>query len=157
MTTTKKQIREASTLELSMKFNLLILMGDTMEAKDISVADARELIWIEDELHRRLIKVIGHDFYPPTRLEKNQSHAEPSYKPRVLSPLPQSNTIKSILGRGSKPETVPKLSFKITVLTSVGSKASVFTVEAGSKSMAEKLARKKIWKTGLQGATFKIS
>lgn len=65
MNITKKQIREASTKELNMRYCCLIQMGETMDAKDIPAAAGRELIWIEDELHRRLIKVIGHDFYPP--------------------------------------------------------------------------------------------
>lgn len=139
---TKKQIREATTMELALRFNCLILIGETVDAKDISVADAKELIWIEDELHKRIIKVIGHDFYPPPRLEKP----------------PQSNTIKSLLKpTDSKSKTDSKINFKVVVFNCIGSKAIDFNVKANSKDQADIMARKMIRKLGISGATFKIS
>ena len=44
-----------------------MLKGETLPAGIITYADMKELIWIEDELHGRLINLIGHDFYPPPR------------------------------------------------------------------------------------------
>ena len=67
---TKKQIHGAGTLQLAYRFNDLMHMGETMPAGDITMADARETVWIEDELRVRLIKLIGHDFYPPDHISQ---------------------------------------------------------------------------------------
>lgn len=62
---TKEQIGTVNARILNMRYCRLMLKGEVLPTKEIPVADARETIWIEDELHRRLIKLIGHDFYPP--------------------------------------------------------------------------------------------
>ena len=66
---TKKQVRIVPTLELAMRFNRLMLIGETMPAGIITMADARETLCIEDELRRRLLVAIGHDFYPPREVK----------------------------------------------------------------------------------------
>ena len=62
---TKKEIGTVNAKVLNMRYCHLILKGEALPVKEITIADAREILWIEDELHRRLIKLIGHDFYPP--------------------------------------------------------------------------------------------
>jgi len=62
---TKKEIGIVNAGVLNMRYCRLMLKGETLPARKITVADAGEIIWIEDELHQRLIKLIGHDFYPP--------------------------------------------------------------------------------------------
>ncbi|MCK4818364.1 hypothetical protein KA005_21520, partial [bacterium] len=86
------------------------------------------------------IKAIGHNFYPPDRIEPDRL---------------KSNVMKSLLKPTPKPGT--KIKFRINVISSVGSKAAEFTVEADSKVDADILARKMIRKLGLAGATYKLS
>jgi len=62
---TKKEIKTVNAGVLNMRYCRLMLKGETLPAKKITIADSKEIIWIEDELHERLIKLIGHDFYPP--------------------------------------------------------------------------------------------
>lgn len=64
---TTKEVGTVNANVLNMRYCRLMLKGETLPAKKITVADAREILWIEDELHGRLIKLIGHDFYPPPR------------------------------------------------------------------------------------------
>ena len=61
----KKEINFISTEDLNTRYCHILRRGETLDADDIPVTDAREIIWIEDELHKRLIRLIGHDFYPP--------------------------------------------------------------------------------------------
>lgn len=70
---TKNEVRKASTFQLTVRYNHLISIGETMPVKDITMADAREIIWIEEELHHRLIKAVGHDLYPPNHGAKYKS------------------------------------------------------------------------------------
>lgn len=67
---TKREIKTVNANVLNMRYCRLMLKGETLPAKKITIADARETIWIEDELHKRLIKLIGHDFYPPNYHDK---------------------------------------------------------------------------------------
>ena len=61
----KKEINSISTEDLNTRYCYILGRGETLDADDIPVTDAREILWIEDELHKRLIRLIGHDFYPP--------------------------------------------------------------------------------------------
>lgn len=62
---TKKEIRTVNATVLNMRYCRLMLIGETMPADVITHADMKETIRIEDELRKRLIKLVGHDFYPP--------------------------------------------------------------------------------------------
>ena len=73
---TKKEIRFVPTLELAIRFNRLMLKGEVLPAREITVGDARETLYIEDELRKRLVKAVGRDFYPPDRIEKQAPTAE---------------------------------------------------------------------------------
>jgi len=66
----KKEIETVNTGVLNMHYCRILERGETMAAKDIPVADAKQILWIEDELRKRLITFVGHDFYPPDRIEK---------------------------------------------------------------------------------------
>jgi hypothetical protein len=61
----KKEIKLVPVPVLNMRYCRILERAETMDAKDIPVADVREILWIEDELRSRLIKFVGHDFYPP--------------------------------------------------------------------------------------------
>lgn len=69
---TEKEVREVPTLELSIRFNRLMLKGELLSAHEITVDDARETLYIEDELRKRLVKAIGHDPYPPKATLKSR-------------------------------------------------------------------------------------
>ena len=141
---TKKQVGTVKVDVLNTRYCWLMKKGEEMPAGVITYSDMKELLWIEDELRGRLIKFIGHDFYPPDRVEEKT--------------LPK-NYIKSILEPIIKPELKPgiKIKFMVTVISSIGSKAAQFKVEADSKDEVDILARNMIRKLGLQGATHKIS
>ena len=66
----KKEISWVPTEELNYRYCRLVQKGEMLLAHEITVADAREILWIEDELHRRLINAIGHDFYPPNYIKE---------------------------------------------------------------------------------------
>jgi len=59
---TKKQIRESSAMELACR--LTRLQFDE-EAGTIALGDLREIRLIEKDLRRRLVKMLGRNFYPP--------------------------------------------------------------------------------------------
>lgn len=61
---TIKEIGTVNARVLNTRFCELMQKGETLPANKITVAEARETLRIEDELHERLIKLIGHDFYP---------------------------------------------------------------------------------------------
>ena len=140
----KKEIQDPATNAKFLNYRYCNLMekGQRLPAHEFSIDDAREMLWIEDELHARLIKCIGHDFYPPDRVEKKAP----------------DNTLKAILEQVKpKSESGIKIKFHVKVLSSIGTKAAEFNVEANSKDQADLLARKQIRKLGLHGATHKIS
>jgi len=139
---TKREIGTVNAGVLNTRYCWLIKKGDKMPAGIITYGDMRELIWIEDELHGRLIKLIGHDFYPPDRVEKRHP----------------SNYIASVL-RSTKPKPEPdiKIKFRATIKSSLGTKVAEVSVEADSKIKADILIRKEIRKLGLKGATYKLS
>ncbi len=65
---TKKEIKLASTEDLNTRYCRILERADMSDVEDIPVSDAREILWIEDVLRQRLIKAIGHDFYPPDKI-----------------------------------------------------------------------------------------
>ena len=159
----KKEIETISTLVLNMRYCRILERGETMDAKDIPVADAKEILWIEDELRRRLIKVVGHDFYPPDRIEELMSLrtflSDERKLPNTKTLVPsRSSSIKALVEPAElKPKQGIKIKFNIVVTSSIGSKAAEFKIEADSKSEADIIARKMIRKLGLQGTTYKLS
>lgn len=141
----RREIQDPATNTkfLNYRYCNLIEKGQRLPAHEFSIDDAREILLIEDELHARLIKCIGHDFYPPDRIEEKEN---------------PGNSIKAILGQVKpKSESEIKIKFHVKVLSSIGTKAAEFNVEANSKDQADLLARKQIRKLGLIGASHKIS
>lgn len=130
----KKEIQTVNTTALNYRFCELMEKGEKLPAHEFSIAEAREILWIEDELHERLIRTVGHDFYPPDRVEEKKP-----ITPAVVSQNPG-----------------PKIKFRAVVSSSIGSKAADFTVEAGSKSEADILIAKEIQKLGLKRVTWRI-
>lgn len=129
---TKKDVLEANAFELVLRFDYLLDKAETLPVDEITMADARETVFIEEELRKRLIKLLGRDFYPP------------EYSTTAcVKPLP--------LKAGGK------FPFKITITSSIGSKATEFKVKVDSKADAEIEAQKKITELGLKKATYKIS
>ena len=142
---TKKEIGKVNTKVLNGRYCRLLLKGEVLPANKITVADAREILYIEDEMRKRTIKAVGHDFYPPDRIEKKYP----------------SNYMISLLKKNKpKPELKPlntKIKFKITVISSIGSKIAEKNVQVDTMSEANLLATKMIRDLGLKKATYKIS
>ena len=63
----KKEVKLASTDDLNTAYCYILKRAEVLDANDIPIADARRILWIEDELRARLTKAVGHDFYPPDR------------------------------------------------------------------------------------------
>ena len=141
----KKEISVVNTSVLNMHYCRILERGETMAAKSIPVADAKQILWIEDELKERTIKAVGHDFYPPDRIEKEAP----------------SNYMITLLKRNKpKPELKPpntKIKFKITVTSSIGSIITTQNVKVDLKSDADLLANKLIKDLGIKRATYKLS
>ena len=149
----KKEVKLASTDDLNTAYCHILKRAEMSDANDIPVADARTILWIEDELRIRLIKLIGHDFYPPDCIEKTNLLRVPvSNEPKqpVVTVLPSVQT---------KPEVTvsSKIKLKVTVKSSIGTKVAEFDVEVDSKQEADFLAGKEIRKLGLTGTTYKLS
>jgi len=178
----KREVGIVPTLVLSMRYCRILERAEKLAAKDIPVADAREILWVEDELQRRLIAVIGHNFYPPDNVEAKPTikslgggkmgmklAPQPEEKKPLRRHISHERTIAHALAPRApqgkpkkdplqpiKPKTGRKLKFNIEVNTSLGSKAAEFSVDADTKLEADKLANKQIRKLGLKGATYKI-
>ena len=134
----KKEVKKFSTPELNYRYCHLIKKGETLPVKEITMADAREILWIEDELRERVIRGVGHDFYPPDRVEEKPS-------------------MKTILhSKQTPPPLGLKIPFKVVVFNSIGTKTKGFIVNADSKDKANVLARKEIRKFNIPRATYKI-
>jgi len=138
----KKEVKLLDTENLNTRYCRILERGETLDADDIPVIDAREILWIEDELRRRLIKLIGHDFYPPDRIEKR---------------YPSNYMISLLASTKPKPEPGTKIKFRAIVKSSLGTKVAEVSVEADSKIEADIIVRKEIRKLGLKGATYKLS
>ncbi len=117
MRLTIAEIGSVNTRVLNTRFCELMHKGETLPAKEISGAEARETLRIEQELHDRLLKGLGRDPYPPDRIE-----IEP----------PSNYMIGLLKSRQEKPEIKPepgvKIKFKITVTSSIGSKVAEETI-----------------------------
>ncbi|MCK4792801.1 MAG: hypothetical protein KAV87_54230 [Desulfobacteraceae bacterium] len=141
----KREIKLVPTEDLNIRYCRILERAELLDAEDIPVADAREVLWVEDELRRRTIKAVGHDFYPPDRIEKE-------------SP---SNYMTTLLRRNKpKPELKPpntKIKFKITVKSSIGSVVAEKNVLVDIRGEADLLANKLIRDLGLKKATYKLS
>ncbi len=140
----KKDIEIISTEDLNIRYCYILDRATELEAKDIPVADAREVLWIEDVLRNRLIKQLGRDPYPPDRIEKE---------------YPSNYMISLLKSRQNKTEikVEPKFSFKITITSSIGSIVKTQNVKVDSKSDANIKAQEMIKDLGLKKATYKIS
>jgi hypothetical protein len=66
----KKEINVVPVNVLNMRYCRILERAEKMDAKDIPIADAREILWIEDELRRRLITFVGSVFYPPAGIKQ---------------------------------------------------------------------------------------
>ncbi len=140
----KREINLMPTEDLNTRYCHILQRGETLDADDIPVIDTREILWIEDELRKRLIKAIGHDFYPPDRIEKQ-------YPSNYMISLLNQNKIKP------KVEPGIKIKFRVTVTSSISSKVAQFSVQADSKTEADILVCKEIRKLGLTKVTYKLS
>ena len=139
----KREIKTVEVPVLNTRYCWLMKKGEEMPASMITLADARELVWIEEELRIRLIKYLGRDPYPPDRIEES---------------IP-SHYMKSLLKPKPKPEPEPEslLSFKITITSSIGSEVAGWNVKVGSRSEADLIAQNEIARRKLERATYKIS
>ena len=140
----KREVVTVSTRALNIRYCELLQKGKNLLAHEFSIAEARELLWIEDELRARVIRAVGHDFYPPDRIEKQYPS---NYMASLLKPATTE----------SKPAPGTRIKFKIAIISSIGSKAAEFNVDVDSKSEANILALAEIRKLGLKKATYKIS
>jgi hypothetical protein len=162
---TKKTVRQAPTLELAMRFNRLLQTAETMPAHVLTMADAREVLWIEDELHRRLLVAIGHDFYPPEVAAKPTMADMKVKKKLALKSVPVYHTTQlshpcsaGIIKKAeAEIKTEGTLGFKVTIINSLGATAAQFNVRGDSKTCAEIAAQKMIKQLGLKKAKYKIS
>ena len=139
----KKEIQTLDTEDLNIRYCHILGRGETLDADDIPVTDAREILWIEDILHERIVKAVGRDFYPPDRIEKR---APNNY---MISLLKKSVEPKPALGT--------KIKFKAIVKSSVGTKVAEINVEADLRTEADILIGKEIRKLGLTGVTYKLA
>jgi len=149
----KKEVKLASTDDLNTAYCYILKRAEALDAKDIPVADARRILWIEDELHERLIKAVGHDFYPPDCIEKANLLRVP------VSNEPKQPVVTVLPSVQAKPEATVgnKIKLKVTVKSSIGTKVAEFPVEVDSRQEADYLALKEIRKLGLERTTYKIS
>jgi len=159
----KKEIGTINTWVLNIRYCHLLDKGEKIPAHEFSIGEAREILWIEDELHRRVIMAVGHDFYPPDRVEEKKAlkcNLSNEREGLYVKPEPpsQSKTIKELL-QTAKPKPAPgtKIKFNIVVTSSIGTQAAKFTVEADTKAEADLKALAEIRKLGLKRATHKIT
>lgn len=167
---TKKEIGFVPAKELNYRYCRLLQKAETMPAHILTMADAREVLWIEDELHIRLIALIGHDFYPPEvaakpTMAKLRTGSTRMLKPKPPpKPMPVYHTTQVIhpcsAGVVKKAEaeikTKGKLRFKVAIINSLGSTVSTLNLHVDDKGNAEATARETITQLGLKKATFKI-
>jgi len=163
MKLTKKQVKTAHTKVLNSRYCRLLEKGEKLPAQNISVGEAREFLWIEDELHQRLIKQLGRDPYPPDRIEKKapsnymisllKSRKSPPQATEIIHPCSAVVTKKAEVAKKAE----GNLRFKITITSSIGSVVAQQNVKVDSKSDANLMARLMIEQLGLKKATYKIS
>ena len=162
MRLTKKQVKTAPTKVLNSRYCRLLQKGER-KPKKISLAEAREILWIEDELHVRLLKQLGRNPYPPDRIEKEapsnymislmKSRKSPPRATEIIHPCSAAVTKKA----EAEMQTEGKLRFKITITSLIGSVVAVKNVKVDSKSEANTEAQKLMDLLGIKKATYKIS
>lgn len=147
---TKKEVGIVPALALHRRYDYLMTLAETAPVHIITLADAKEMVWIEDEMHKRLIKLIGHDFYPPEQSAKpTMAELTSSIKKEFIKAIPKPIE--------SKVKTEGKFSFNITITSSIGSVVKKENVKVDSKSEAHIKAQNMIKELGLKKATYKIS
>lgn len=158
----KREVETVTTKELNYRYCHLLEKGERIPAHKFSIAEAREILWIEDELHQRVIRVVGHDFYPPDQVEEKKllRHDLTSERKQPLADvraLPQAEALRPNL-KPEIPKSKPdvKIKFNIVVTSSIGTKAAKFSVDAVTKAEVDALVQKEIQKLGLRRATYKI-
>ncbi len=164
MKLTIKEIGTVNARVLNTRFCELMHKGETLPANEITVAEARETIRIEEELHFRLLKHLGRDPYPPARIEEKapSNYMISLLKSRKKS-LPRATEIIHPCSAGvtkkveAEMQTEGKLSFKITITSSIGSVVATQNVKVHIRNDADLMARKMIEQLGLKKATYKIS
>lgn len=139
----KREIKLVSTEDLNVRYCRILERAELLDAEEIPVADAREILWIEDETHERLIKAVGHDFYPPDCIEER---CPSNYMMSLLKPKPQP-----------EPEPAPLLNFKITITSSIGTEVKKWDVKVSSRSEADLIAQNEITRRKLKKATYRIN
>lgn len=164
MRLTIKEIGTVNTKVLNTRFCQLMLKSETLPANEISVAEAREVIRIEDELHQRMIRAVGHDFYPPDRIEKQapsnymisllKSRQEPTPRATEISNPCSAAVIKKA---ETEMKTEGQFRFKIIITSSIGSVVAQKNVKMNSRSDADLAAQNLIKLLGLKRATYKIT
>lgn len=140
----KKEMKIMDTEDLNIRYCRILERAELLDAEEIPISDAREILYIEDILHRRLTKAIGHDIYPLDRIEEK---VPSNYMITLLKAKQDKSTEK----------VEPCLSFRITITSSIGSVVKTVNVKVDSKSEANILAQEMIKQLGLKKATYKIS
>lgn len=173
----KKEIKLISTEDLNSRFCRILERAEMIDdAEDIPVADAREILWIEDELHERIIAAVGHDFYPPEVVAKptmadlrarlnpfKKSTPAPSSKLKPMSKkiIPRATEIihpcSAAVTKIAEMKKEGALRFKITITSSIGSVVKTQNVKVDSRSEADTIAIDLIKELGLKKAKYKIS
>ncbi len=162
---TKIEIGWVPTNELNYRFCRLMLMGETMPAGIITYADMRETLWIEDELHGRLIAAVGHDFYPPeVKAKPTMTDLRVRLSPfKKSTPAPRATEIihpcSAYVTKKAEAtiKTEGALRFKITITSSIGSVVKTENVKVDSRSEADTIAVDLIKELGLKKAKYKIT
>ena len=54
---TKKEVSEVPVLELVIRFDYLLEKAETVPLKEITMADAQETVWIEEELRKNMAEL----------------------------------------------------------------------------------------------------
>lgn len=154
---TKKEMRTIITEDLNVRYCRILERADLLDAEEIPIKDAREILYIEDILRERLVKFFGHDFYPPDRIEKQapSNYMISLLKTRQNKPEKKAEPTAKTVNYEKKTEG--KFTFKITIISSIGSIVARQNIKADSKSDAAIEAQKMIEKLGQKKATYKIS
>lgn len=141
---TKKEMRAIKTEDLNIRYCRILERADLLDAKEIPISDVREILYIEDVLRERIVKVLGRDFYPP---DCDETEAPSNYMISLLK------------SRQDKPKVEPegKLRLKITIKSSIGSIVKQVNVKVDSRSEADAEAINIIKELGLKKTTYKIS
>ena len=160
----KKEIKLISTEDLNTRFCRILERAEMIDdAEDIPVADAREILWIEDEMHERIIALVGHDFYPPeVEAKPTMADLRVRLSPfKKSTPAPRATQIihpcSAAVTKKAEIKTEGTLRFKITITSSIGSVVKTENVKVDTRSDADTIAVDLIKELGLKKAKYKIS